>query len=516
MGKTVEFPGFCGPSYREDSAVLDAERSVNLFPVPGGSNSKSKVALYGRPGLSLHPFIELPIGPARYLWAGDNRLFAIGGTNLYELDPGGFILTDFGAMPGASGFGPATAVANGRQLLVLDASAGQIYNADPGIGAVDGILPYPTMTPVFRGVALDYLDGFYVAIAFGESLAGSNPNQVNVSALGDGSVWDPLAYVIKEGSSDLITQLATLNGQLWIFGQKTCEVWYNAGNPTFPFQRIQGATLNLGLVAPWSVVKFENSIIWLASDDRGYTRVYQAKGLEPQRVSTYPIELILGNPATVGLLPSCQAYGYQENGHSFYVLQMMGTNDYRNDAYRPILCVVYDLTTGMWHERIYTGATTVTGGVGGPWPVCFASVPGFNSAGPNFVGDAYSGKIFFQSTTYPSDAGQAINYTRTSPHSADRNRWIKYPSFELDCDMGNAAATLSYSNDGGRNFLNLNRSDATKTVQPNFGTRGAMGRLKWHELGRSRDRVFSISISDSQNLIRILNAYLGVGQGEEA
>lgn len=494
--KTATFEGFCGPTYSGVSLtpVFDAERAINLFPEPGYKTSKSKMALIGRPGLSPTPFITLANTPVRSLWAGNNRLFAVGGTHFYEISAAGAIITDYGAMAGSAGTGYASAIANGTQLLVYDSSAAKIFEAGAGV-----------MNLRFNGVALEYLDGFYLSIATGASLAGANPNQINCSALDDGTSWPALNFVLRRGSSDLTNGLAVLNSQLWIFGQKTIEVWYNAGNPNFPFARIQGATINLGLIAPASIVKFYNCLIWLGADDRGYPQVYMAQGLNPVRISNFAIEnLIAGVSASTpggnsAVLNYAWAYGYQESGHTFYVLTIVSA------SFLPLNTYVYDLTTGLWHERLYAPAA--------PWPISFASIPGsgFNATGPNFVGDARSGKIHWQGMGYANDGGTAITYSRTAPHISDRNNWVKYPSLEIDADVGTAQMTLSYSNDGGRNFLTLARPDATISGSASV----AFKRYKWWQLGRSRDRVFKISITDSTNLIRIVDANLGIGIGEE-
>jgi hypothetical protein len=479
---------FCGPTYQSVGYVIDAQRCVNLYPEPNGSGGKTRMALIGRPGLSPAPHWTLAGGPARALWSGNNRMFAVGGTHFYELGSAiGSIVTDFGAMSG-TGLGPCQIIASSApQLMVMDSNAAKVYFANP-IG--------PALTPVFNGRALEYLDGFYVSIAFGASLATASPNQINTSTNGDGTIWDPLNYVIRSGSADLTTNLATLNGQLWIFGEKTIEVWYDAGNNGFPLQRIAGATINLGLLSPYSVVKFSNTIMWIAADDRGYAQVYMTQGLAPVRVSNPGVEQLIGAVGNFNYV-TIFAYGYQENGHTFFVI------NFTDGARIPYQQLVYDLTTGLWHERYY--AIEV--------PLCFASQTYF--AGNNFVG-MNSGKIYEQGILFPNDGtGNPINYSRTAPHVTNENRWIKYPRFELDGDFGTAAPTLSYSNDGGRNFLTGAPWPYPLRQAADAGSAGASRRFFALQLGRSRDRVFKMDISDSANLIRIANAYLTAEPGTE-
>ena len=112
------------------------------------------------------------------VWAGAGRLFAASGGSAWEVNQLGGVVTAYGAGLTAGVAIPMPMVANGTQLLICDPFAGKIFNFN-----VAG----PSLVDVFAGVALEYLDDFYVAIATGASLAGGNPNQINVSALGDGT-----------------------------------------------------------------------------------------------------------------------------------------------------------------------------------------------------------------------------------------------------------------------------------------------------------------------------------------
>jgi len=145
-------------------------------------------------------------------------------------------------------------------------------------------------------------------------------------------------------------------------------------------------------------------------------------------------------------------------------------------------------------------------------PQHFASVQNFSVNIPNYVCDEKSGKIFYQSINYASDAGSQITYTRTAPHASNENKWIKYPRFELDIDPqgspGSIAPVLDYSNNGGKSFLGRNYAMAQAMDE---GTEAGLQRFFCAELGRSKDRVFKVTITDDTNLIRIANAYLTAG-----
>jgi hypothetical protein len=485
---------FCGPTYLAESPVIDAQRSINLYPTPGIASSKTRMGLVGRPGFA--PFSATGAGISGHsLWAGNRRLFAALGARVYELSNGGTTVTDYGIGLSAAGPSPAPMIANGTQLLICDPVLQTIYNLNPAGPSLDRVLIGGVPN---NAVALEYLDGFYIAIAAGASLSGGNPNQINASTNGDGTSWPALSFAIRTSSADLIIQLAVLNSLIYIFGQKTIDIWYDAGNNIFPFARVNGGQLNIGCLAAASVVKFSNTILWLGGDSTGSGQVYMMQGMNPVRISNSAIETMIASIPVQVNLPYAKAFGYQEAGHTFYQISF-GNSNYQ--TYNGALTLVYDLTTGLWHERTYS--------VFGVIPCGFASVPNFGAAIPNFV-VSENGKAWYQSINYPNDgdATKTIKYTRTAPHAGQQNRWFKYPRFELDCDVGTAQPMLTYSNDGGRNFKPGGYPLQQVAAQGNPTDAPELPRFYATQLGRSRDRVFKVTITDGTNLIRIANAYL--------
>jgi hypothetical protein len=491
---------FCGPSYLTASPVIDCQRSINLYPEPGISSSKTRMGLVGRPGLTLWSNGAMG-GTCRALWTGNNRVFAVGGTHFYELKHDGTVITDYGAMAGISVAGPCQIIQNGGSTAFSLCVCAM--NAIGGGGSIWTVIA-GVMAAVFTGTFMEYLDGFQISIASGAALASAgNPNQINASAFGDVTTWDPLNYVIRTGASDLVKGLAVLNSLLYIFGARTTEVWYDAGSLGWPFARANGGQINLGCLSQYTIAKFYNSILWLGSDATGYAQVYMLQGMNPVKVSSPAIEYMISLQSSAALV-SASAWGYQEAGHTFYVLNfgdVVGT---------PTQQYVYDLTTGLWHERLY--------GIAGPWPNCLTSVTGSGllSSFPNtcLVGDAYSANVYQQTIQYGSDAGVAINYIRTSPHVTDGNEWHKYTRFEVSMQCLNSNATppqptLDYSDDGGQSFGArtiplLQAQNSARAVS------ASMRRFFAMQLGRSRDRVFKLSLSDSHNQIRIENAFIDV------
>jgi len=509
----IEFPNFAGPEYDYSvpfygASQLDASRCQNLYPDTALPSSRQRRFLIARPGMSA--YTTLAASPVRGIMPDSNIIYVVSGTHLYQVQTGASV-TDFGSMPGSTGVAAAKLIKMGggtsaNTTVVQDSSSSQIYTYNG-----------TNMVSQFNGRYLEYMDGFAIAVANGASLQNaSQPNQINVSAFGDATNWIPgpagtQAFAVRSGASDFVNALAVLNGFLWVFGLQATEIWFNAGTSPFPFQRYQGATINLGCIAPFSVVKFFNTIIWLGQDHTGYAQVYMSKGMSPVKISDPYIEGYLSNIAnTLGdqYLRRAWAHGYQEAGHTFYVL-LFGDGGLGTTTQRTAL--VYDLTEGIWHSRQY----------GGVIPCCEATAPGqLSGVGiANFVGSATSGQVLQQSLANTGDittggANQSIAYVRQAPYVEDLTKVVMHRRFEVIGNFGTAVPSLSYSDDFGvtyKNAYQLNGPGTDVGFNP-----GATGFQRYYalELGRSRGRIYQLNITDTFNHIRMAGATLDLDAGD--
>jgi len=485
---------FCGGSYQALSPVVEAQRAINLYPEKAMTQgAKTPVALIGRPGLTT--YVTLPTGPVRALYAGNGRLFAVGGTHVYEVSPSaGTVLTDFGAIPSSSGAGPCQFAVCGTgataHLYVMDSSVGQIFLVN-SVG--------PAVTYVFDGFSLEYLDTFLFALKSGTD------NQINQSNSNDGQTWDALDFVTITGTSDHKRRLIVVNGLMWIMGQQNIEVWYNAGTAGFTLSRMGNGTINIGIAgtsgsaSSFTACRVMNTLLWCGSDERGFGKFWRADGLSPVRISTPGIEALMETYGT-GYLYGARSFVEEYDGHSFYVTNFPTANSNAGAT------LVYDMTTGEWHERAYNNAGTPERAR----PDCFASIQDAANSTANFVGDYATGVIYKQDSSYTSDSGNSIRYTRTSPHLTNSNKWTKHQKLMLDGVWGSATPTLSWSDDGGVTF---NTARDFQTI----GTAAATGiktLVSW-ALGRARDRVYKVVITTSADLVRLSNAWLSVSAGTE-
>jgi hypothetical protein len=268
------------------------------------------------------------------------------------------------------------------------------------------------------------------------------------------------------------------SSNLWLFGTKTTEVYQNTGAALFPFQRLPGAIIETGCAAQATIQEIDNALFWLGADENGDAIVWKTNGYSAQRVSTQAIELKISESTDVN---ESYAWVYHERGHAFYVLQVRGLNT--------TLCL--DVSTGLWHERVYRDP--VTGEEKQHLGLCHVF---FDKK--HLVADRLVNKIYRMGLDIYSDNGSPLIKKRISPHYDEEKRLLSHRRFELDMEVGvglqtgqgqNPKVMLRYSDDGGRTWS----SELLKDL-------GAVGkyftRVRWQKLGKSRDRLYEVSISD--------------------
>jgi hypothetical protein len=538
------FDGFIGPSYTAQSLNADSESSMNLYAeaIEGGGNGKAKVVLYGTPGLTA-AFCTLATSPVRGLWANATRLFAVAGADLYEVFANGTFVnrsTAFGSLPLANDGLPVQIFPNGNQLLIVSGGIAYCDNGagpvQPSFGARTGTAHYAnlltgsqltwvsgdkfdasmvgqtftintivcTVTAVYSTTSLllsinitganpgTFTSTFAVAASSGAFLDGyflvaqPNSKQFNFSNINDGTTWDTLDYATKSAYPDNIVALLSDHEEVWIFGSDTAEVWQNTGAALNPFSRIPGALIHHGCVASASPVRLQNGVAWLSSDPvRGGIIAYLAQGFTPARISTHAVETAWSAYSAADAV----SFTYTDQGHEFWVITFPNGGS----------TWVFDATMGWWHQRGFWNGATID-----RQRQIFHAF----AFGKHLVGDWSTGVIYEQSLTALDDAGTPIHRVRTAPHLSNEALWSFYSRFQLDLELGQSTSTpgvtLEWSDDGGHTF------NTPVTATPTTATFAAM--IVWRRLGKSRDRVFRVTITDAVK-IALIRAILDVEQG---
>src|SRR5258708_863894 len=164
------------------------------------------------------------------------------------------------------------------------------------------------------------IDGYFVAFD-------ATVPQIRVSPLNDSSgVWDPTQFAQRSIAPDpWKAMVVDGNRQIWLIGEQTSEVWYDAGT-VFPFAPIPGAVIKSGTVAPFSAAAAAQRVLWLSQTSDGAGVVVAARGYTAQRVSNHAVEKAIASYARSSKITDAEAMTYQDQGHEFYVLNFPTAN----------------------------------------------------------------------------------------------------------------------------------------------------------------------------------------------
>ncbi len=461
-----------GSSYVARSVNAADNRMINMYPEIVPEGGKSAAFLSRCPGLLR--LVAAGTGPVRGLWVLKEYLYAVSGDTFYRLNlidgTSRWRVKPLGTVTGS---GPVSMSDNGTQIFIACNPDGFIYNATTEVFA-------QITDPDFPGaVKVSYLDGYFV---FNEP----NSSRVWVTSLLDGLSVDPLDFASAEGDPDGLVSLIVDHREAWLFGANSIEVWYNAGLPDFPLQRIQGAFNEIGCEAPYSVAKLDNGLFWLGADARGRGIVYRANGYTGQRISTHAVEWQIQQ---YGSMSDAIGYTYQQDGHAFYVLIFPTAQT----------TWVYDVATGAWHER----AGWSNGNFVRHRSNCQAA---YNNQ--IIVGDFENGNIYAFDLNEYADNGDVQKWLRSwralAPNTNNLKRTAQH-SLQIDCESGVGTNTgqgsdpqmmLRWSDDGGHTWSNEHWTSVGKIGE-------YYRRVIWRRLGMTlklRDRVYEISGTDPVKL----------------
>lgn len=466
---------FIGPSYEYRSRDVSYQRSVNLYPeVVDSKDTKSDYVLVGTPGSTT--FKTLPKSNCKGLyWTSTERLFAVYGNTLYEVDSDGTTNVR-GTLTTTNK--NSYMVDNGTYLLVV---------------ASNSMYSLKLSDNTWANVTLPFSNPKQIVYVNGRAVCSNESNQFFWSDLGDEGIinWDALSFASAEGSADNIIAISNTDGNLWLFGPRSYEVWRSTTNPDLPFARMGGSFTDIGCGADQSPQSISGQVFWLGSSKAGRNQVFMGQGSQAIRISNHAIEYQLDqiSESTAGTTADARCFCYQQAGHTFYVMNFISGDQ----------TWVYDVTTKQWHERTTRDPNLNTEK---RWAPIFATFAHDKVLVGNYDGPEI---IELKMDVYSDYNGAPIIRERTSPVYWQENKLMFYRSFQLDMETGIGLPTgqgsdpevsLAWSDDGGYTWS----SEYTRTA----GRQGKyLNRVFWRMLGRSRERVFRVRISDPVKVVLI-------------
>jgi len=447
-------------STESEESIAGIESLTNIYPVKTGGG-KYPFSLIGTPGLA--PFITLPDSPVKALHLWDARAFAVTENKLYEIFSDG----SFADRGDLVALGHVVTANNTHQLVIVDGASGYVYDDnEKTVTRLSGDGWYPA-----RGVTQQ--DGYFVFDRKGTG-------QFFISDLLS-TVFDPLNFSTAEGQPDNLVMPISDHREVILFGTKTTEIWYNSGNADFPFERNQGAFIERGCAAPYSVTKLNNSVFFIGDD----LRVHMLAGYVPQAISNKAVERSLSGVD----VSDAFAYTMHDEGNLFYVL----TIPQANITWR------YDMTSGSWHKlEDYNFGR-------------HRAVSSIFFDNKTIAADFQSGNIYIMTRDYMRDGQSHIVREFTLPTINNGRDFVSVYGFELDITSGQGLndgqgkdplAWMRFSKDGGKTWSNWREARLGKIGEYS-------NRVRWNRLGVARQMTIQVRISDPIKL-DIGGAYINV------
>jgi len=461
-----------GVAESRKSLNVTANSRVNIYydiqPAPG---DKTQIAAYGMPGLDYAFTLPDPGSPVQCMHSSPYLgVFVLQNYKLYQLTSSGYTAIGSVMVYDPTAYVRFAMTSGGDQLLI--AVPGYTYCYDQSAGTLTAVTDLPT------AISVTFQDGYFIAI---QNIYDNG--KFYISSLYDATTWDALDYGVAEFSPDNLYACVSKNSVLYLLGSTTYEVWQNVGDLNFPFQRITGATKELGLYALGSISSIGSDFIAMFINPQGDIGFYKVSGYEAQNITPPDLSYKLRNADSVF---GCTACSYSCSGHDFYEASFNGES------------WVYDSLTGMWsqvksgnddrHLAMYAGMVS-----GVPFLDPYVGVYANNAY--TLVASYKDGRIFVLNEESYEDDGET-NYRELIGNHIflpDRGTF-RIVSISLDMEAGSVpigesmTVRLALSRNGGHTF-DEEYSDSCST--------GEYTRFfQFNRLGRGRDVVPKIRMTE--------------------
>lgn len=342
------------------------------------------------------------------------------GSALYKVTADG-AATNLGSIGGTG----MISIAADRTTVIMVNGTATGYFYDTEAEALTAV----TMPYAATDVAL--LDGYAIFTDSGQRFFISNVN--------DADTFDALDFAQAGKSPDDVIAVVEDHSEVFLFGEKTTEPWFNSGDIDFPFAQNTAGIIERGIYARHSLVKDDNTVFFLGDD----LIVYRLEGYTPARISDDGIESTISeifNDGGEQDLRAAFAFSYTDHGHKFYQLTVPGH-----------VTLVFDLATGGWHRKKHWEYPT-------HHAVCY-----MECYGKHLIG-GLDGKIYEMSRQYYSDGDTPLKRLRRGSVFSSEDRLLHWKEIKFILDFGTTSIlegqgsdpkmVVRFSNDNGRTWGN--------------------------------------------------------------
>lgn len=416
--------------YVSDSLPLSAQRCINWIPVIPQAAALNDRALFDVPGLTSFSSVT---GVNRGGQEMKEVSYFVNGNTLYSVSSAG-VSTARGTIEGSG----RVSLANNGQFLVVVVPGGKAYGFDNENNTLTEITD-----PAFRvSDTVVFQDGLFVfsssdgKVFFNSNL--NNPFQYDGLDVGSANV-DP----------DRIVALHVNHNELFVCGSETIELFDFVGGAGFPYIRIEGANIQKGVHAKFSLVEFDNTFMFIGGGLNEKSSIWKVTGSSSVvKLSTSAIDNAI-QEFTTNEISNAFAWTYASGGNFFAGFTFESSRI-------PNKTFVFDATTSAlagqstWHER-QSGVTDNS------WRV--NSI--VSAYGKLLVGDAQGGNIGFIDKANFTEYGNVMVQERSSQPFSAGGLPIFAGELQLTMESGvgltigqgsDPQIRMDFSDDGGRTF----------------------------------------------------------------
>lgn len=526
-----------GLGQKGKSAVVTAQRHLNLYCEINPQGDKGQVTFYGTPGLKLdYSYGDTPVRGS--IVVGDFKYEVHRGT-FWRVNNAG-VKVNLGTLQAVEG--RVSMASNGVQIGITDGTAFYVYVIGQDAQAIASItnsgttatltttaphLRYTGETVTVSGATPAAYNGTFVItvtgantftytmlsnpggnatvvglysvvssfitvsanligvpidITFGDSygILGYADGKFQITASYDFTTLDALDFATAESNPDGLVRDLYDHGELCLFGTNTTEFWANTGGQDFPYSNQRGSTLQYGLAAKWSLVQYNDSVAGLFKNSMGQVQVMMLKGHAIAPISTQEIDFVVNNYATVS---DATAFGYMLGGHPMFQINFPSAN----------ASWLYDGSTGLW--------SPLESGLNGDRHRAEILTDYLNKTR---VTDYSNGNVYtLDANTYTDNGMPIAREIISKTIFAGQNQRIAVHRIGVDCETGNGLVEgqgsdpqmmLQVSKDSGRTWSN--------EIWVSMGKIGDyIRRAFWTRLGSSYFWTFKWRIADPVKVV---------------
>lgn len=306
---------------------------------------------------------------------------------------------------------------------------------------------------------------------------GKQSMHVFFSELNNANSWPFLNDISANVESDPVVGIKVVGNYLWLIGTETYEIWQKTENVDMPFRMVSGIASGVGAASASSIASIAASVFFVGGGETGRLRIYE--GSSNGSIQVISTDAMAQELSTYTTLDDAIGFCWADEGNVYYGVTFPSADT----------TWVYNATSKNWHKR-----TSTKDSISHRWNVDFLETSYNMVLGSSIE----NGVLYHVSTKYLDDDGEAIVRKRTAPHLVSNAKEVVHNSLTIELECGNAQpygqgsdpkVMLKVLDDGGR----TERATRWKSV-------GALGnyrsRVKFYNLGSTRDRVYEIGVSD--------------------